>query len=129
MTKLSEDARQLMSLLAYIYLENDRPEKCSVLLAALDALGQADVRARTTLALAQVRAGKPQSALATLDGLAMSGAVDAVFHLIRAQTLLALDRRDEATAAMRAYVALRPQDLNSDAAAAAGGAAQTSTTR
>lgn len=126
MTTLSEDARQLMSLLAYIYLENDRPEKCSVLLAALDALGQADTRARTTLALAQVRAGKPQSALATLDGLAMSGAVDAVFHLIRAQTLLALDRRDEASAAMRAYVALRPQDLNTNAAPASGGATLTS---
>lgn len=125
MTTLSQDACQLMSLLAYIYLENDRPEKCSVLLAALDALGQADTRARTTLALAQVRSGKPQSALATLDGLAMSGAVDAVFHLIRAQTLLALDRRDEATAAMRAYVALRPQDLNTDAAAS-GGATLTS---
>jgi predicted Zn-dependent protease len=121
-TTLSDDARQLMSLLAYIYLENDRPEKCSVLLAALDALGQADTRARTTLALAQVRAGKPQSALATLDGLAMSGAVDAVFHLIRAQTLQALDRRDEASAAMRAYVALRPQDLNTDPAASSGAA-------
>jgi len=128
-TTLSEDARQLMSLLAYIYLENDRPEKCSVLLAALDALGQADTRARTTLALAQVRSGKPQSALATLDGLAMEGAVDAVFHLIRAQTLLALDRRDEATAAMRAYVALRPQDLASPAAPGPGDAALTSSIR
>lgn len=113
MTTLSDDARQLLSLLAYIYLENNRPEKSAVLLSALDALGQADTRARATLALAQLRAGKPETALTTLDGLAMAGAVDAVFHLIRAQTLLALERRDEAAAAMRAYVALRPQDAAS----------------
>ncbi len=38
----------------------------------------------------------------------MQGGVDASFHLIRSQALLALERRDEAAAAMRAYVALRP---------------------
>ncbi|MFD4840231.1 tetratricopeptide repeat protein [Achromobacter sp. NPDC058515] len=105
---LTHEARELLSLLAYIYLENNRPEKTAVLLNALRAMGLADTRQLATLALAQLRAGKPEAALSTLDGLALQGGVDAPFHLIRAQTLQALERRDEAAAAMRAYVALRP---------------------
>lgn len=104
---LTPDARELLSLLAYVYLENNRPEKSAVLLNALRTLGLADNRQLATLALAQLRAGKSEAALATLDLLAMQGGVDASFHLIRSQALLALERRDEAAAAMRAYVALR----------------------
>lgn len=105
---LTPDARELLSLLAYVYLENNRPEKSAVLLNALRTLGLADNRQLATLALAQLRAGKSEAALATLDLLAMQGGVDASFHLICSQALLALERRDEAAAAMRAYVALRP---------------------
>ena len=105
---LPPDARELLSLLAYVYLENNRPEKTAVVLNALRTLGQADARQLATLALAQLRAGKPDAALSTLDQLAMQGGVDAPFHLIRSLALLALERRDEAAAAMRAYVALRP---------------------
>lgn len=106
-TTLSPDAHELLDLLAYIYLENDRPEKAAVLLAALEALGQADARSLLRLALAQLRSNKPALALDTLDRVAMKGQVDAVFHLIRAQTLQSLNRREEAHAAMRSYVALR----------------------
>lgn len=105
---LTSDARELLSLLAYVYLENNRPEKSAVLLNALRTLGLADNRQLATLALAQLRAGKSEAALSTLDLLAMQGGMDASFHLIRSQALLALERRDEAAAAMRAYVALRP---------------------
>jgi len=105
---LTPDARELLSLLAYVYLENNRPEKTAVVLNALRTLGLADPRQLATLALAQLRAGKPDAALSTLDQLAMQGGVDAPFPLIRSQALLALERRDEAAAAMRAYVALRP---------------------
>jgi len=97
----------LLDLLSYIYLENDRPEKAAVLLAALDELGLADPRQRVSLALAQLRSGKPETALATLDRVAMQGGLSAAFHLVRAQTLVALQRSAEAEAAMRAYVALR----------------------
>ncbi|MCV6903072.1 MAG: hypothetical protein NTT76_10205 [Achromobacter xylosoxidans] len=105
---LTPDARELLSLLAYVYLENNRPEKSAVLLNALRTLGLADNRQLAALALAQLRAGKSEAALSTLDLLAMQGGVDASFHLIRSQALLVLERRDEAAAAMRAYVALRP---------------------
>ncbi|WP_144630572.1 hypothetical protein [Bordetella genomosp. 13] len=104
---LSPDGAELIGLLSYIYLENDRPEKAAVLLAALEALELAAPRQRVTLALAQLRAGKPDTALATLERVALQGGMDAAFHLVRAQALLALERRPEAAAAMRAYVAMR----------------------
>jgi len=97
----------LLDLLSYIYLENDRPEKAAVLLAALDELGLADARQRVSLALAQLRAGKPESALSTLDRVALQGGLSSAFHLVRAQTLVALEREAEAEAAMRAYIDLR----------------------
>ena len=105
--QLSDDARDLLMLLSDIYLQNDRPEKAAVLLGALDVLGMADDRILAQLALAQLRSGKPDTSLSTLDRLALKGRTDAVFHLIRAHTLLALGRDDEAGAAMRAYVAAR----------------------
>lgn len=98
---------EMLGLLASIYMENNRPEKAVVLLAALDALGLAEPRQRVALALAQLRAGKPADAQATLERVAMSGAIDGPFHLVRAQVLTALARPQEAGAAMRAYVALR----------------------
>ncbi|KAB0599866.1 type III secretion apparatus assembly chaperone SctY [Castellaniella defragrans] len=104
---LGEHGPALLDLLSYIYLENDRPEKAAVLLAALDELGLADARQRVSLALAQLRSGKPETALATLDRVALQGGLSGAFHLVRAQTLVALGRAAEAEAAMRAYVNLR----------------------
>ena len=66
-----------------------------------------DPKALLTLALAQLRSAKPQRALTTLERVAMLGAVDAPFHLVRAQALQALERTDEANSAMRAVQALR----------------------
>ena len=98
---------ELMDLLGYVYLQNNRPDKAAVLLAARDVLAPDHPRTLLTLALAQVRSAKPGRALDTLDRLALQGAMDAAFHLVRAQALQALDRRDEAAGAMRAFVALR----------------------
>ena len=95
---LSPDSIELLGLLAYIYLENNRPEKAAVLLSALETLGVADSRRRLSLALTQLRSGKPESAAATLERAALRGEVDAPFHLVRAQALLALERRAEAAA-------------------------------
>lgn len=107
---------ELMDLLAYIYLQNALPDKAAVLVAARDLLEPDDPRALLMLAVAQVRSAKPQRALNTLDRLALLGAMDATFHLVRAQALQAVDRKDDAASAMRAYVAMRPQ----------GGAAESS---
>lgn len=120
--KLNAETRELVLLLAFVYLENNRPEKATALLDALQALSTADGRARCTLALSQLRSGKPALALSTLDALAMSGPPNAVFHLIRAECLNALNRHDEAAAAMRAYVALRKAESVNNAATTAPGA-------
>ena len=93
---------ELMDLLGYVYLQNNRPDKAAVLLAARDVLAPDHPRTLLTLALAQVRSAKPGRALDTLDRLALQGAMDAAFHLVRAQALQALDRGDGAASAMRA---------------------------
>lgn len=107
---------ELMDLLGYVYLQNNRPDKAAVLLAARDVLAPDHPRTLLTLALAQVRAAKPARALDTLDRLALLGAMDGAFHLVRAQALQALGRTDEAAGAMRAFIALR----GAEAAPAAG---------
>lgn len=102
---------EFMDLLAYIYLQNGRPDKAAVLLSARDVLAPDDTRALLTLALAQVRSAKPSKALQTLERLAILGAMGAEFHLVRAQALQALERNSEAASAMRAYVAMLPASL------------------
>ncbi len=104
MTRTESD---FMQLLAYVYLQNARPDKAAVLLGALDAVAPGQARTLRALALAQVRSAKPQHALETLDRLAMSGGIDAAFHLLRAQALGLLARRTEAAAAMRTYLVMR----------------------
>ena len=101
---------ELMDLLAYIYLQNGLPDKAAVLAAARDVLQPEQPRVLMTLAVAQLRAAKPQRTLDTLDRLAILGAMDATFHLVRGQALQALGRHEEAASAMRAFVAMRPAD-------------------
>ncbi len=107
---LTAASRELLSLLAFIYMENNRPEKAAALLSALEAMNAGDPRSRCTLALAELRAGKPGQALKTLETLALRDPPSAAFHLIRAGCLHELHQPAEAAAAMRAYLALRRQE-------------------
>jgi predicted Zn-dependent protease len=111
----TNDAHELLGLLAYIHLEHHRPEKSIVLLQALHALGVSTPKEETTLALSLLQAGKPEAALNRLDQLALNGVSDAACHLIRSQALHALDRQAEARAAMRAYLRARADSTNSRA--------------
>ena len=104
---MPDDKQTFLSLLAYVYLQNARPEKAATLLAALDVLAPTQARVLTALALAQLRSGKAEAALQTLDRLALAGGVGAPFHLLRAQALGSLGRAPEAAAAMQAYTGLR----------------------
>ena len=104
---LNSDAHELLGLLAYIYLEHNRPGKSAILLQALHSLGLATPREQITLALSLLRSGKPQAALEALDRLALNGLQNAPCHLIRSQALHALDRRVEAQASMQTYLRLR----------------------
>lgn len=102
----ADQGLEFMDLLAYIYLQHGLPDKAAVLLCARDLIAPDDTRTLLTLALAWVRAAKPGKALQVLDRLAILGAMNAEFHLIRAQAMHALERHVEAAGAMRAYVAM-----------------------
>lgn len=104
---MTAEEESFLALLGYVYMQNDRPDKAAVLFAALDRLAPGQGQVLRALALAQIRSGKAQRALDALDRLAMAGQADAAFHLLRAQALGALNRQDEAAAAMRAYLQLR----------------------
>lgn len=104
---MNEQEQNFAALMGYVFLQNARPDKAAVVLAALDLLAPGQPRTLRALALAQVRSGKAAPALQTLERLAMAGGVDAAFHLLRAQALQALARTDEAATAMQAYVTLR----------------------
>ncbi len=108
---------EFMDLLAYIYLQHGLSDKAAVLLSARDLLAPDHPRALLSLALAWVRSAKPRKALEVLERLAILGAMDAQFHLVRAQALQALDRADEAASAMRAYIGLLPVDATAAAPA------------
>jgi len=104
---MSDQEKNLVQLLAYAFLQNARPDKAAALLAALDAVTPGQRQVMRALALAQVRSGQPGQALDTLDRVAISGGIDAAFHLLRARALAACERRIEAGAAMAACLAAR----------------------
>lgn len=104
---MGEREQMLIYLLGYFCLQNARPDKAAVLLAALDALAPGQIRVLRGLALSEVRNGRPRRALDTLERLAMIGGGDAAFHLLRAQALGALEQHGECAAAMQAYLHMR----------------------
>lgn len=116
---MPEDQRNFLALLGYVFLQNARPDKAAVVLAALDLMAPGDARAMLALAMAQLRSGKPERALDTLDRLAMAGGADAAFHLLRAQALAACGRAPDAAQAMATYLRLRPASTTPSSAAPA----------
>lgn len=104
---MTEPQFEALAVLAYAYLQNDKPDKAASLLAGLDVLRPNEPQTLRALATARLRSGKPAEALDALDRLAMLGAVDAAFQLLRAQTLGALERRAEAVAAIEAFIDLK----------------------
>lgn len=100
----------LLAVLAHVLMQNARPDKAAALLEALDLLAPGQPTTLRALATAQVRSDKPELALETLDRLAIAGGVDAAFHLLRAQALGALDRREEAAVAMKTFLKLRASE-------------------
>lgn len=107
MVSMASFENDFFQLLGFVYLQNARPDKAAVVLAALDAIAPGQTRVLLALALAQIRSDKPLRALQTLDQLAMAGGAGAAFHLLRAQALGLAGRGDEAAVAMTTYLQLR----------------------
>ncbi|MCY0387268.1 tetratricopeptide repeat protein [Robbsia sp. Bb-Pol-6] len=104
---LTPQSLALLELLAFVYLQNRRPDNAATLLEALLATGAANERACGALALAQLRIGRPGAALTTLERATLRTRLEPAFQLLRAQALGALHRPDEAAAAMAAFVDAR----------------------
>ncbi len=104
---MTPDESTLLYLMGYVFLQNARPDKAVVVLEALDVMQPRQPQTLRALAVSQLRSGQPARALQTLDKLAMSGGVDAVFYLLRAQALQACGRLEEARVAMKTHLHMR----------------------
>lgn len=104
---MTKSESSLLSLLAYVLLQNARPERAATLLSALNVMEPANPRTLRSLAVALLRSGKSERALETLDQLAMAGGIDATFHLLRAQALVAVGRPLEAGVAMKSFLQIK----------------------
>lgn len=104
---LSQQGRVLLSLLAFSYLDHQRPAKACALLKVFESLHQEDPDTCLLLAWSQLQSGWAEQALQTLERAARLGASGASFHLLRARCLSSLKRNDEARRAMRAYISAR----------------------
>lgn len=97
----------LMRLLGHVCLQHGQPLRAMAMFDALHALDPADPLAARSLALARLRCGQPDAALATLQALVDQGDNHAATHVLRAQALLATGHVTASALAMRAYVAAR----------------------
>lgn len=93
-----------MKLLGFLFMQQGLPERAATLYMALATHEPSQAEHLRALALALSRAGRHEQALDALDRLALAGAVDLRFHLLRSQTLTELGRTAEAATAMRAYL-------------------------
>lgn len=95
---------ETIELLAYLYLQNNRSLKTIALLQVVTDLQCATARGQATLALAQLRAGRAESAIQTLQQLKQLNSDFPIRHLILAQALCVLNRKQEAEQAMQLYI-------------------------
>lgn len=106
-TGLDDDDANAMALLAHAHWTQHSAGKAALLYAALDLLRPHQAHVLLGLAAAELAQGAAQQALAALDRLLPPGRPDAAHHLLRAQALAKLGRRQEAERAMRAFIDTR----------------------
>ena len=102
---MNEPEHDALSVLAFVLLQSGRPDKAAALLDGLDALTPGNPATLQSLAVAQLRAGRPAEALQTLERLRIRDDTDnPIAWLVQAQALLALGRRSDAQAAMARHL-------------------------
>lgn len=105
---LPAESIELLQVLGFLQLQNGNARDATALLEACDHAGGCRGRALILLALAQLRSGTPEKALATLDRADPVAFALPSYRVVRAQALTATGRHDEARQAMKAYAATRP---------------------
>ena len=101
---IDDDAFDALHVLAHAHRLQGDPSRAALLLNALDHLRPDEPPVLRALAASELAQGDPVAAMAALDRLALLGEVDAAFHLLRAQALVAQARPAEARLAMLAFV-------------------------
>ena len=104
---MQSDQIKVVSLLAYFFYTQGYHARAIHLYSALDVMDAQDPSHLRGLALSYAAAQQYALALAALDRLALRGAVDAAFYLLRSQVLSALGRPEESANAMSAFTDLR----------------------
>ncbi|MDB5839530.1 MAG: hypothetical protein JWQ23_1482 [Herminiimonas sp.] len=104
---LADDQGDLLRLLGYIYLQNDRPSQAVILFHAIHVLDPNDSGIAKSLACAYLRSGKPEDAVPLLDTLLARGDASPLTHLLRGQALARMGRPDESSISMRCFIRAR----------------------
>ena len=106
---LTQEQRNTLSILGYLYYRMGRLDNAATVFAALDKLAPEGMdaisrRAAATLAAIETDRGNAEKAL-QLDGQTLSTR-HAALHLLRARALWQQGRKDEARAAVNEYLYL-----------------------
>jgi hypothetical protein len=104
---MSSDQSKVLSLLAFFFYTQGYFARAVSIYSALELLDPQDPSHLRGLAVCYAGAERYDLALGALDRLALRGAVDAPFYLLRSQVLSALSRPEEAANAMNAYSDIR----------------------
>jgi type III secretion protein Y len=104
---MKAEQRQLLTLLAHVFLRHGQNDKALKLLRAGSRLALDDAEIHKCLAYAELVSGHPGEALEAIGRFAAAGGDDgsaSPVQIIRAKALLQLDRRAEARDCFRRFV-------------------------
>ena len=107
---LTQEQRNTLSILGYLYYRMGRLDNAATVFAALDKLAPEGMdaisrRAAATLAAIETDRGNAEKALQLLHRV-MDGQTLSTLHLLRARALWQQGRKDEARAAVNEYLYL-----------------------
>lgn len=110
----SDDQVDLLRWLGFLHLDHGDADKATIIFDGLLVFFPDDLQLRLSLACALLKSGRAGDALQALDDLpdvgsssVLSASRPALFHLLRSQALVQLDRKAEAARSMRHFLRLR----------------------
>ena len=102
---MRSEHKDILSALAFFFLEHDQPDKALTLLEALRTVFPEDPSIAKSVSYAYLQVGRPQDALDAAGPT--SAGQDGACHLLRGKALWGLGRVAEARACLDQYLATR----------------------